>query len=214
MPFGFIGLDSTKAAQYLVNGLAVGGGFLAGYLLTWFGANLLDRWMTAGKTPRGVHMTARVLGGLLVAVLVALIVFGQGGDGFGLGGGPGDGKGQGTGDQKGSGASTQTTQPISTDAKPAEPKTDAIPPEQRVQVTLLGGEDVKDERFYLLDDDRTPHTLAEVTAAVTAKKAASAKPVGVEVRFNANNTLPRNHPAVLRLTNWAQANGVTVSFPA
>jgi hypothetical protein len=214
MPFGFIGLDASKVAQFLVNCLAVGGGFLAGFLLTWLVTSLLDRWLTRGRTPDPFHRAARILGGLAVAIVVALVVFGQGGDGYGVGG-AGDGKGQGAGDQKGGDDATKPTQPISADVKPTDqPKSDAVPPEQRVRVTMLGGEDVKDERFYLLDDDRTPHTFAEVTAAVSAKKSASAKPIGVEVRFNTTNTLPRTHPAVLRVTNWAQANGVTVSFPA
>jgi hypothetical protein len=206
--------DTSKAAQYLLRGLAVGGAFLVGYVLTWVVARLLDRSLTAGKSPSAVHKSARFLGGLLLAVIAAIFLFGPGGDGLGFGGGPGEGKGQGAGEGKG-GEATKPTQPISADVKSPEPtKSDPVPPEQRVRVTMLGGEDVKDERFYLLDDDRSPRTFAEVTAAVTAKKSASAKPVGVEVRFTATNTLPRTHPAVLRLTNWAQANGVSVSFPA
>jgi hypothetical protein len=215
MLFAINGLDTSQAAQYLLRGLAVGGAFLVGYVLTWLIAKMLDRSLTAGKSPPTVHKTVRVLGGLLLAVIAAIFLFGPGGDGLGFGGGPGDGRGQGTGEGKGGGDATHPTQPISTDVKPAEPsKGEAVPPEQRVRVTMLGGEDVKDERFYLLDDDRTAHTFTEVTAAVSAKKSASAKPVGVEVRFTATNTLPRTHPAVLRLTNWAQANGVSVSFPA
>lgn len=207
-------LDTSKAAQYLLRGLAVGGAFLVGYVLTWVVAKLLDRSLTAGKSPSAVHKSARFLGGLLLAVIAAIFLFGPGGDGLGFGGGPGEGKGQGTGEGKG-GDATRPTQPITADVKaPDQTKAEAVPPEQRVRVTMLGGEDVKDERFYLLDDDRTPHTFAEVTATVSAKKSASAKPVGIEVRFSATNTLPRNHPAVLRLTNWSQANGVTVSFPA
>src|SRR4051812_31738917 len=169
MLFAINGLDTSQAAQYLLRGLAVGGAFLVGYVLTWVVAKLLDRSLTAGKSPPAVHKAARVLGGLLLAVLAAIFLFGPGGDGLGFGGGPGEGKGQGAGEGKGGGDATKPTQPISADVKPPEQtKADAVPPEQRVRVTMLGGEDVKDERFYLLDDDRTPHTFAEVTATVSA----------------------------------------------
>ena len=61
---------------------------------------------------------------------------------------------------------------------------------------------------------QTPVDLAGVTAALKSRKDASSRPVGIEVRFAPNNTLPRTHPAVLRLTSWAQTNGYPVTFPA
>lgn len=211
MLVGFIGLDSSKVAQFFVNCLAVGGGFLAGFLLTWISTFLLDRWITRGRTPEPLHRIARILGGVAAAVLVALIVFGQGGNGYGLGGDAGEGKGDG----QGLGHGTVATQPTAADVRPIETtKSEPVPPEQRVRVTMLGGEAVKEERFYLLDDDPGPRTLEEIKTAVAAKKGAGGKPVGIEIRFTRTNTLPRSHPAVLRLTSWAQANGVTVTFPA
>ena len=83
-----------------------------------------------------------------------------------------------------------------------------------MRVTLLGGEDVREEKFYLLGDDRTPLDLPGLTAALKSRKESAARPLGIEVRFASNNTLPRTHPAVLRLTAWAQANGYPVTFPA
>ena len=79
---------------------------------------------------------------------------------------------------------------------------------------MLGGSDVKDEKFYVIDDDRTPKAFADVVAAVNAKKAETKKPVGVEIRFTADNTLAENHPAVLRVISWAKANDVAVTLPA
>ena len=80
-----------------------------------------------------------------------------------------------------------------------------------IRVTVLGGSDVKDEKFYQIDDDRTAKSFAEVTALVKAKKDAGGKPVGIEYRFSPNNTLPKTHPAILRLANWSDANGVKFS---
>lgn len=216
--FGLVNLSAERVAQFVVNVLAVGGGFLAGFVLTGFVVWLLDRWLLAGKSPPQLKRAARVVGGLLLAVLVALIVFGSG-SGWGLfGAGTGDSKGQGMSDQTGDGkggtpakAGPEAQQPA---VEPSTPQRDLPPPEQRVRVTVLGGAEVKDERFYLVDDDRTPKTFAEVTAATTAKKTASGKAVGLEVRFSSDNTLPRDHPAVTRLARWAQEHGVTVSFPA
>lgn len=216
--FGLVNLSAERVAQFVVNVLAVGGGFLAGFLLTGFVVWLLDRWLTGGKAPPTLKQAARVVGGLVLALLVALIVFGSG-SGWGLfGAGIGDSKGQGATDQAGDGkggtpvtAGPEAQQPA---VEQSSQVRDLPPPEQRVRVTVLGGTAVKDERFYLIDNDQPPKTFAEVTSAVGAKKAASGKAVGLEVRFSTENTLPRDHPAVTRLVRWGQEQGVTVSFPA
>jgi hypothetical protein len=208
--FAFIGFDTDRVVRFGLNLLAVGGGFLVGHVLTGVVAWALDRWITGGKTPQGVYRVARMIGGVALALLVALLLFGQGGygDGTGPGGGP-DPNDKGPG----GGTVTQPTDTRDVQPPPVLPK-DTTPPEQRVRVTLLGGSDVKDEKFYLIDDDRTPRAFADVTAAVNAKKAETKKPVGVEIRFTAENTLAHDHPAVKRLTDWAQANGVGVTLPA
>ena len=210
--FALQAFDTDRIVRFGMNLLAVGGGFLVGHVLTGVIAWALDRWITGGKTPQGVHRVARMFGGAAVALLVALLLFGQGGygDGTGPGGGGADPKGEGPG-------GGTVTQPTNRDVTPIPPVVnpkDAPPPEQRVRVTMLGGADVKEERFYLIGDDRTPKTFAEVVAAVNAKKAETNKPVGVEVRFTADNTLAQNHPAVLRVINWARANNVAVTLPA
>jgi hypothetical protein len=209
--FAFVGFDTDRVVRFALNLLAVGGGFLVGHVLTGVIAWALDRWITGGKTPQGVHRVARTVGGVALGLLVALMLFGQGGygDGTGPGGGPTpDGKGPG------GGTATQPTTIKDAQSPPPIPKSDPTPPEQRVRVTMLGGSDVKDEKFYLIDDDRTPRAFADVVAAVNAKKTETKKPVGVEVRFTADNTLAENHPAVLRLISWARAHDVAVTLPA
>jgi hypothetical protein len=211
----FAFLDPDSITQFLIKALAVGGGFLVGYMAAWVGARLVDRWTFGGRMPEQLHLAARLVGGLLLALLVAILVFGKGGDGFGLGGGPGEGGGTAstkTGEEKGTGPDV----PTKIDPVPSTVPTskDPVLPEQRVRVTLLGGEDVREEKFYLLGDDRTPLDLPGLTAALKSRKESAARPLGIEVRFTSNNTLPRTHPAVLRLTAWAQANGYPVTFPA
>ena len=212
MLFAFDLPDTSKAAQYCLNGLAVGGAFLVGYLLTWFGAKLLDNWMTAGKSPPAVHKTVRVLGGLLAAVVVAIFLFGPGGTGLGFGGAQGEGKGQGAGDQKGGGESTKQTQPISTDVKPSDPqKSDAVPSDQRLKVTVLGGEDVTEQRFYRLEGDATALDYTALKTAAAKKQQASGKPVAIEVRY-ATGAGP-DTPGTTQLLRQARNDGLTIILP-
>jgi hypothetical protein len=205
--------NPERVVQLVVNCLAVGGAFLLGQGLTGVAVWLIDRKLLRGQSPHGAKRAARIIGGCVFAVLAALILFGHGEGWTILGGG-------GTGDVNGK--PTPATGPGGSDAPPApttEPRPTpttrpAVPVADRVRVTLLGGDDVRDERFYLLDADPAAKTFAEATAALSAKKAATVGPLGVEVRLAAANPLPANHPAVLRLTGWATAHGLPVTLPA
>lgn len=209
------GLSSEKVAQLFLNCFAVAGGFLVGWVLTGLVAWFLDKRLTGGKSPATVHRVAKNLGGVGLAILVALIVFGNG-SGWSIMGGDGDGDGKsnappgrpGGPDKGGPPATSPNTTPIP-DTRKEQPS-----PRERVRVTVLGGEAVKNERFYLLDDDATPRTIAEARATLAGKKESAKGSLGVEIRFTADNAIPPNHPAVLQLTNWARDNAVTVSFPA
>lgn len=218
--FAFLDLNAGRFAQLVVNVLAVGGGFLAGFLGTGFVAWLLDRWLTGGKSPQGLKRACKTIGGVIVAVLIALMLFGHG-SGWNLlgGGGPGDDNGASApkgdgGDGKGGTPPAPAPAPPPPDVPPVPPPRTYTAPEDRVKVTLLGGEDVKEMRFYVLDDDPAPRALADVKAAVAAKRDAAMRPVGLEVRFDPKFTLPPSHPAVLQLTNWAHENKIPYTFPA
>jgi len=216
MPAPPLAFLDFNLAQFLVNCLAVVGGFLVGYVLTGGLAWWLDRSLFRKTTPPVIHRTVRVLGGVIAAVVVALLVFGRGGGG--VGGGQGEGIGSGTaspgsGTGTGTGTNGETAAP-SPAPPPAAPAKDVPPPEARVRVTVLGGPDVKDQRFYLVGDDPTPRTLAEAKAAIQAKKDSAPEKLGVEIRFTARNTLPRDHPAVTLLADWARDAGLAVVFPA
>ena len=53
----------------------------------------------------------------------------------------------------------------------------------------------------------------KLAAALDARREIGKK-CHVELLFTSSNTLSRDHPAVTRLTSWATAHGVSVSFPA
>ena len=216
---GFLELNGEKLAQFAFNILAIGGGFFVGRLFCGFLLWLLDRWITRGKTPVVLKQAWATIGGLAIAVLVALIVFGHG-EGWTLMGGGGSGEENTNTKSSGTGTGPTTPTPIPsppTDPGPitATPSTKPIPTTHtRIRVMLLGGDDVKDERFYLIDDDTTPRNFGDVRTTLTARKESSNQPIGIEVRFAEKNTLPPNHPAVLRLTQWAHSHGLTVTLPA
>lgn len=212
----FIDIGVERFAQLVVNVLAVGGGFLIGQMLTAFVAWFLDRWLTGGKTPLGFKEAAKRIGGVTLAVLVALIVFGHG-EGWTLFGGGGTGaQNEAEGDK--SGGTPATTPDVPTTRPTPEPITPprVVPAStaNAVQITMLGGEDVQNQRFYQIDTDSTPKTLSEVKEVLLARKTESPQGLGVLIRFSPSNVLPRTHPAVLLLSQWAQDNGIAVTFPA
>src|SRR5205823_6090594 len=142
----------------------------------------VDRAVLHRKSPPLVHRTLRFLGGIALAILVAIIVFGHG-QGWTLFGGGADGTGES--DQNG------TPQAISVAVE--KPSSTAIPSAsasgEHIRITILGGTDVIAAKFYLIDDDTTPRTLAEVKELLMKKKEAAAIPPILEIQFTAKNTL-------------------------
>ena len=102
---------AEKVAGYANKCPAVAGGFLNGYFLGKVVAWALDRWVFAQKAPEQVKKAVSFVSGLALAILVALIVFGEGGNGlFGRGGSTGDGKGTTPADRE-----AATTPPVRTE---------------------------------------------------------------------------------------------------
>ena len=208
-------LNPARFAQFAVNLLAIGGGFLAGQAVTALAAWFFLRWLTRGKAPPSLKRAVRLAGGVAGAVLVAIIVFGHG-QGWTLFGGGGPAAENGA-PATGTGPGVPPATPPATEPKPPPPPPTVreLPPDaERITVKLLGGDDVKDERFYVVADDPAAKTLAEAKAAVTARRTAAGKPVGIEVRFAPRNTLSRTHGAVTSFVDWAHARGLPVLFPA
>jgi len=178
MTFAVLGFNPDRVAAMVVNALAVGGGFLAGFVLSGVAAYFLDKWLAAGQSPAGLHKALRYLGGICGAILVILLVFGAGG------GGPGDGPGTTatTGAGSGPGAGPATTAVTAPTLDPVTPK----PPEpaaadEIVRVTVLSGADVVEGRFYVVEGGALKLTLDEVKKELAARKSATLKSLTVEV---------------------------------
>lgn len=153
----FGGVFSPENVEAVIrNCLLVLGGFMFGYLLGWLVGIGVHRWVLRGKGPYELQQLIRLIGGIIIAVLVALMVFG-GGKGPGAGGPGGAGHGDAT-------STPQTSGDAPTDAKvtPKEPPPEAKKgsaeghPEVPVVVRLLGGNNaggVKRDLVYQLADD-------------------------------------------------------------
>ena len=180
--FAVLGFNPDRIAAMVLNALAVGGGFLAGYVVTWFAAYYLDKWLAASRSPVTLLKALRMLGGICGAILVLLLVFGAGG------GGPGDGPGTtaATGAGSGPGAGPATTAVTAPAPEPVTPK----PPEptasdEIVRVTVLSGADVVEGRFYVVEGSPLKLTLDEVKKELAARKAVTLKTLAVEVVLDA-----------------------------
>lgn len=201
MTFAILGFDPDRIAAMAMNALAVGGGFLAGYLLATLAAYFLDRWLTGGKSPVGLHKTVRAIGGVCGAVLVALLVFG---DGTGTGRGDGPGTTPSTG--AGAGTTAVTTlapDPATKDKPPEPPRTEEI-----VRVKILSGVDVVEERFYVLDGETVAVTLEGIKRELAARKKASAKSLTVQIDLGERTD--QNGSGVQSLKRVAQDAGYGV----
>jgi hypothetical protein len=212
LPLFLAGVEA-RLTDFVISCLAVGGGFLVGYLFGWALAAALNRWAFRSKVgPQVIHLS-RLVGGLIGAVLVIMMLAWGGGGGGLFGRGPGEGKGT---PSEGTPKADQKEPP-----KSDEPNKGAAPPETRpaelvVPVTILGGTDVRDERFYLVGADRAPKTFAEVRAAISGTKTAEKRKVSVAILLSPPpNRLPLDHTAVTQMIRWAQDEaGLDVTFPA
>ncbi|QEL21120.1 hypothetical protein PX52LOC_08250 [Limnoglobus roseus] len=199
--------NTVRVAKLIEGALATAGGFLVGYVLAMILGWMIDKYVFKRPSPAFLHRIGRMLGGLILAILVAMMVFNGGG-------GEGDGTGDGTGNGKSSPVNG-TLDPTTPNTQPQPTPRKHLPPaEERVRVTVLGGTDVKGERFYLVEDDLTPRTLEEVKALVQQKKDATSKTLHLEVQYRAQNTLFNDHPSVSRLRIWANRTaGLAVDLP-
>lgn len=127
--------DQNQIFAFLTKVLWVVGGFIGGYLFTWMAGVGFDKLVTQRKSPELLHRWARVVGGVIVALVVAFFVF-PAGPGSGGGGGAGDNPLQ-------SGKPIGETTP-STAATPPTRKAPEVPVEAAViRVKVFAGAEVE-----------------------------------------------------------------------
>lgn len=192
--------DAEQIAHFFQKLLMVIGGFAAGYLFTWVAGVGFDKVVVKGKSPAFLHKWARIIGGVLVALIVAFFVFR---------GGKGNGDGPG-GDGPGTGASTTSTSPQTSQTpatqKQPEVAVDAVP----VYVTVYAGNAVErgTENFFALNDPPGPKTdLGGVVKALDARAPGQAKSVIV---YTLDDTASTGTAGYLLLKREAENRNVSM----
>ncbi len=125
---------AAKAGKYVIYVLAVAGGFLVGNILTLIVCRLTAKLVLKRSINQLLERALRIIGGIIVAAIVAFLLF-RFGTGWGLGG-----SGSGEGDKEG-GPAAETNpgktkeQPKKDDPKKEEPAT----PATGLKITILRG---------------------------------------------------------------------------
>ena len=172
----------------------LGGGFLG---------NLLAPWVVKSRRGQsGILISGAAVGGLIMWMAISH----TGGSGFGLGGGHSSSSGQGAGD-----GATQKDVKDHKDTKAESDKDKTTKPgDMTASVTILGGERVKEQRFYVLNGDR-PRNLKEMEEALQEKKKKNASLGELEIVLY-NDSVPRDSEAVANLEDWARGHGFTTKL--
>jgi hypothetical protein len=197
----------THYLELLIKILAVVGGATVGGLAIGLLVSVLSRFLFSTKMPRPAVMLVRLLGGVACGLAVWLILSTPGGSGlFGGGsslfGGPGVGTGQGTGKET-------TTGPTGKGKTTSRDQFPTAREGETLRVVMLGGNRVKEERFYRLEGEGEPLTLAALKKAVKERQR-NAAVKGIDIVIY-EDSVAKDHPAVRDLENWSRENDLTVS---
>ena len=219
--FAFLEFNGERFVQFGNNMLIIAGAFLVGYIFGWFMIWQADRWIFRRHLPGQFYQVARLVTGILFAILMAIILFGHG-SGWTLFGGGGEGNDNGETDKTGTAVEGEKSPGTidSTSPKVEVPVAEETPADidtpNRIEITLLGGSDVKESKFYLIGDDTQPKTFTEVKDAMAGKAGNSKEPLAVVIRFRAHNRLASDHVAVIQLRDWAgpKGKGYTIIMPS
>jgi hypothetical protein len=181
--------------------VAVAGGALVGGITTRLTLHVVTRLLLEKALPRLVRWPLQAAGAAALGFGVWW-AFGPGG-GFGLGGGGWFGPG-GSQEMPADNPSRLVHQEEPPDLPPpVEPET--------LHIVLLGGDRVRQERFYELEGENQPRTLAGIRDIIRARPPGSPPVKGIEVIIFPDS-VARDHPAVRELEKWAKQNGLAVSL--
>jgi hypothetical protein len=174
--------------------LAVVGGAALGAAVVGFVVRFLGRFLGAKTIPRRPLMVLRALAAVACGWLVWLLVFGTGG--FGLGGSGGLGRG-GESQQRNDGANDTHLASI----------TGAVAPSRALAIVMLGGNRVKNERFYVFPGEKTPKSLIEIKELVRQRQPNGLGQVEIMIY---DNSVAKDHAAVTALEEWLRQNDISV----
>ena len=212
--FAFL-TDAKEAFTELVTGLLmVAGGFLVGYFLGAIVAWAVGRYVFKQKDTEIFKRVGRPVGGVILALIVALIVFTGRGKPHGDGG---DGKGTPDPDPN-AGKNPPTKKPDPKDPElPPIKLPDPKHPDATVLVTVYGGGKVRDRQFYRFENETQLRTLESLQEVITARRGAEKGKLTVQIRIPEDRNdrpAPSDARTITQVTEWANSQGLDVTFPA
>jgi hypothetical protein len=184
---------------------AIAGAFVLGYLLSGLLVACYYRLYLKKRSSPLVMRACRLIGGVLAALIVAALYFGEGG----FGGGGGQQSGPEGGREPGKFIDEKEDPKKKTSP---EKKEGDVSPEERIRVTMLG-QDAPGDRYYLIDDDKSPKSLTELKDAILSRiRQRNGKPITELTIFTYRNTADRGNQIVKDVDQWAQQQGLRVSY--
>jgi hypothetical protein len=191
----------------IIHGLAVAGAAAVGYVLTLGLVWLIGRLAFNRQAPRPVKRILATLGSVAVGLLALAMLFNNSG-GAGWGFGPGMGFGTGTGSPSiDSSPATSRSPETAASAKVKPPSDDpGVRPLLPLRIRMLGGDKVRDERFYLVEDSTQPMTLSEIKNHLRQKRRKDdGVPAFREVAIVITpESVASDHPAVRQLFEFVR----------
>jgi hypothetical protein len=168
----------------------LGGGFIG---------NLIAPWVA--KTRRG--QSGILVGGAAIGgIIMWLAISHTGGGGFGLGPGSGPGKGTGDGSVHKDAAGKDHKDAKADADKDKSTKTQIA----TATVVVLGGERVKEQRFYVLGND-APRNRTDLEKVLEEQKSKNEALKELEIVLY-TDSVPKDSEAVTRLEEWARGHGM------
>jgi hypothetical protein len=141
--------------KFVITALAVAGGFLVGFVLTNVIARLLCKFVWKREAPERIIRVIRFAGGVAAAIIVYLLLMGEGGLGLGGkgGGGPDDNKG------KENSSNPPSKEPPNKDPKKEDSKTKEDDPRSGILTVYLLRNDAPMKRMFRIGKDGEPLDL-------------------------------------------------------
>jgi hypothetical protein len=198
--------NEMSVQWWIVKVLAVAGGAAVGFMGAGWLLVGLCRLTVHRRPPVFASRLTRLLGGIALGWLVYLWAFNIGMSG-GLGGGGGWWP---FGSQGGPGTAEQATTPKPQQAAKEEQAQAAT----TLQIHVLGGQRVVEQRFYVVQDEPRARTWTELIEELTRRREQDPQLRILEIVLYPDS-VDRDNPAVRDLENWAREHGMTpkVSTP-
>lgn len=159
--------------KFIITALAVAGGFLIGFLLTNVIVRLLFKFVWKKTPPEKLVRFLRFAGGVGAAILVYLLLMGEGG--LGLGGRGGGGSPDDRGKEKSQ--HPPSTEPPQKDPKKEETKQKIDDPRSGILTVYLLRNDSPMQRMYRVGNDGEPMTIDELLAQIDKLAADKTRPI-------------------------------------